>query len=131
MRIAPVARSGYAPRPVPQPEIHVKNLYAKKKQKWLEIFSLDAEVQMRPALSLGCLCFVLVGCPVGIWLSKSDYLSAFITCFLPIVVLYYPLLLCSTNFARDGKLPAFIALWLANIVMGLISPVLYWNLLKH
>ena len=46
------------------------------------------EYQMRPALALGCLCFVLVGCPVGIWFSRSDYLSSFITCFLPIIVLY-------------------------------------------
>ncbi len=51
---------------------------------------LVTELHMRPALALGCLCFVLVGCPVGIWFSRSDYLSAFITCFLPIVVIYYP-----------------------------------------
>ena len=43
---------------------------------------LDVELLMRPALSVGCLCFILVGCPVGIWFSRSDYLSAFIICFL-------------------------------------------------
>lgn len=110
---------------------HIKNLKNIHRHRQVEINCVSAELSMRPALSFGCLFFVLIGCPVGIWFSKSDYLSAFITCFLPIVVLYYPLLLCSTNFARDGKLPAFIALWLANGVMGLISPVLYWNLLKH
>ena len=64
--------------------------------------SIDAERHMRPALALGCLCFALVGCPVGIWFSKSDYLSAFITCFLPIVIVYYPLMLCGINMARSG-----------------------------
>ena len=68
------------------------------------IQQIDAEVQMRPALSFGCLCFVLIGCPVGIWFSRSDYLSAFITCFLPIVFIYYPLMLCGTNYAKQGKL---------------------------
>ena len=67
---------------------------------------------LRPAIALGCLCFVLVGCPVGIWLSRSDYLSAFITCFLPIVFLYYPMLLCGTNFAKSGTLPTAAAIFL-------------------
>lgn len=86
---------------------------------------------MRPALSFGCLFFVLVGCPVGIWFSRSDYLSAFITCFLPIVFLYYPLQLCSTNLAKDGKLQPTIALWLANAAIGLIALGLFRRLLKN
>src|SRR5262249_21348409 len=60
---------------------HIKNLQNVLKHKQLERRCVDAEIHMRPALSFGCLFFVLVGCPVGIWFSKSDYLSAFITCF--------------------------------------------------
>src|SRR6266702_5891954 len=59
--------------------------------------ALDTELQMRPALAFGCFFFVLIGCPVGIWFSRSDYLSAFITCFIPIVIVYYPLVLCGTS----------------------------------
>lgn len=101
------------------------------RHKQLELNSLAAELQMRPALSFGCLCFVLVGCPVGIWFSRSDYLSAFITCFLPIVFIYYPLLLCGNNLARDGKLPPLVAIWGANAAMMLIAAGLYRQLLKH
>ena len=78
------------------------------------VHQIDAEFQMRPALALGCLCFVLIGCPVGIWFSRSDYLSAFITCFLPIVFVYYPLMLCGTNFAKEGKLPPMATVWAAD-----------------
>jgi lipopolysaccharide export system permease protein len=92
---------------------------------------LSTEMQMRPALSFGCLFFVLVGCPVGIWFSRSDYLSAFITCFLPIVFIYYPLQLCSTNLAKDGKLDAAIALWLANGAMGVMAFFLFGRLVKN
>jgi lipopolysaccharide export system permease protein len=92
---------------------------------------LSTEIQMRPALSFGCLFFVLVGCPVGIWFSRSDYLSAFITCFLPIVFIYYPLQLCSTNLAKDGKLDAALALWLANGAMGVIAVFLFGRLVKN
>ncbi len=110
---------------------HLSNLHMIHRAKQLELNSLAAELQMRPALSFGCLCFVLVGCPVGIWFSKSDFLSAFITCFLPIVFLYYPLLLCGNNLARDGKLAPAIGIWAANGVMAIIALLMFRQLLRH
>ena len=73
--------------------------------------SVEVEIQMRPALAVGCLCFVLIGCPVGIWASRSDYLSTFVICFLPTVFAYYPLVLAGGNMAKDGKLPVVPAVW--------------------
>ena len=60
----------------------------------------------------------MVGCPIGIWFSKSDYLGAFITCFLPIVVMYYPLLLCGINMGKGGSVHPGISIWVANAMMG-------------
>ncbi|CAN5425678.1 LptF/LptG family permease [soil metagenome] len=93
--------------------------------------SLDTELQMRPALSFGCFFFVLIGCPVGIWFSRSDYLSAFITCFIPIVLIYYPIQLCSTNLAKDGKLHPAVALWIANAILGATALGLFRKLLRN
>ena len=86
---------------------------------------------MRPALSVGCLCFILVGCPVGIWFSRSDYLSSFITCFLPIVIVYYPLMMCGTGFAKEGKFEPLVLVWGANVIIGLIGLVLFRRLLRN
>ncbi len=110
---------------------HFDNLKMVERDKHQRLLTLDTELQMRPALSFGCLFFVLIGCPVGIWISRSDYLSAFITCFLPIVFLYYPLQLCCTNLAKDGKLEPVLALWAANAAMGLIALMLFRRLLKN
>jgi len=110
---------------------HIKNLDSALQVRKGELYSLDTELHMRPALAFGCLCFVLVGCPVGIWFSRSDYLSAFITCFLPIVFIYYPLLLCGNSFAKQGKITAAVAMWMANALMFLIAGVLFRRLLKH
>ena len=112
-------------------DVHIGHLRSALQEHRGMLQALETELHMRPALSFGCLFFVLVGCPVGIWFSKSDYLSAFITCFLPIVFLYYPLLLCATNFAKQGKAPAYLALWAPNAVIGLIALVLFRRLLKH
>jgi lipopolysaccharide export system permease protein len=92
---------------------------------------LDVELLMRPALSLGCLFFIMVGCPIGIWFSRSDYLSSFITCFLPIVFLYYPLMLCGTNLAKEGKINAFVLVWGANVVIGSIGLGLFYKLVRN
>jgi lipopolysaccharide export system permease protein len=110
---------------------HLGNLKVMKHQFHQELHSLDTELYMRPALSLGCLCFVLVGCPVGIWFSRSDYLSAFSTCFLPIVFLYYPMLLCGGNLAKDGKLHEGLAMGAADAAMALIAVPLFRRLLKN
>lgn len=109
---------------------HAINLEHKAKALRAELLALLAEFQMRPALALGCLFFVLVGCPVGIWFSKSDYLSSFITCFLPIIIIYYPLVLAGTGLAKEGHNP-ILTVWLADIVMGLLSLVLFWRLTRY
>jgi lipopolysaccharide export system permease protein len=110
---------------------HIANLTAEKKRRQIEVTSLDAELLMRPALSLGCFCFVLVGCPVGIWFGRSDYLSAFITSFLPNVFIYYPLYLCGTNLAKQGKMPLIAGIWAANSVMALIGVALFKRLMRN
>jgi lipopolysaccharide export system permease protein len=109
---------------------HEKNLHSKIRMLDGMIAGIDAEFHMRPALALGCMCFVLVGCPVGIWLSKSDYLSAFITCFLPIIVLYYPLMLSGINLAKTRQLPA-AAIWAANGLMLVIAFALFRRLARN
>jgi lipopolysaccharide export system permease protein len=110
---------------------HIKNLSQGRDTVLNGIRQIDAEFQMRPALSFGCLCFVLIGCPVGIWFSKSDYLSAFITCFLPIVFVYYPLMLCGTNYAKEGRFPPLASVWAANVLVAVVGLFLYGRLLKN
>lgn len=110
---------------------HVKNLEGRLKHEKQQLLFLDVELQMRPALSLGCLCFILVGCPVGIWFSKGDYLSAFITCFLPVAVSYYPLMLCGTGMAKEGKLDILAMVWGADIMLACAGLVLLWRVTRN
>jgi lipopolysaccharide export system permease protein len=108
-----------------------KDLLSRAQFFQLQVTVLDVELQMRPALSVGCLCFILVGCPVGIWFSRSDYLSSFITCFLPIVFIYYPLMLCGTGMAKEGRLHLVPLVWGADALVGVVGLVLFWRLLKN
>jgi lipopolysaccharide export system permease protein len=110
---------------------HLVQLRGAVKQATNDINNVQTEMLMRPALALGCFCFVVIGCPIGIWFSKSDYLSAFITCFLPIVFIYYPLLLCGANLAKTGKLHVVLAVGAADGLLALAALPLYRKLLQH
>jgi len=68
---------------------------------------------------------------VGLWANRADYLSTFVVCFLPAIIVYYPLLLAGSNFGKDGKLPMFLGVWLANIVVGTLALLLTIRLLRR
>jgi len=79
---------------------------------------LHTEPWRRWANGFSCLCFVLVGAPVAIRMRFSEFIASFFACFLPILVVYYPLLAVSVDQAKDGALPPQ-AVWLGNIVLAL------------
>jgi len=95
------------------------------------IRNIQAEYYLRPALACGCLLFALLGCPVGIWANRADYLSTFVICFLPALFIYYPLLLAGSGMGKDGKLPLGLGCWSANIAIGVAAVVLNARLLRR
>ncbi len=110
---------------------HIKNLVNQRKERDTLLLMVESEFYIRPAFALGCLCFAMVACPVGIWFSKSDYLSAFITCFLPIVMFYYPVMLCAINICRSGKVPPWMGIPLADVVMVFAALLLFRKLARN
>jgi lipopolysaccharide export system permease protein len=68
---------------------------------------------------------------VGIWANRADYLSVFVICFLPALLVYYPLQLAGVGLGRDGKLPLPLACWLANLTVGCGALLLNWRLLRR
>ena len=83
---------------------------------------LSVEPPRRWATGFCCFFFVLLGAPLAIWMRKSDFFSSFFACFLPILLLYYPLLMFGLSQAKNGTLPP-MCVWTANIGIGLIG---YW-----
>ena len=107
---------------------HYRNVYRGQAR---EVRCFEAEKHLRPALALGCMCFVLTGVPIGIWANRADFLSSFIIGFLPIIITYYPILICGTNFAKDGRLPIPLAMWSANAIFAVIAVGMCWRLTRR
>lgn len=95
------------------------------------IRNIEAEFYTRPALACGCLLFALLGCPVGIWANRADYLSTFVICFLPALFIYYPLALAGCGMGKDGKFPLGLGCWAADIVVGIVALGLNMRLLRR
>ena len=96
-----------------------------------QVRNVQAEFYTRPALAVGCLVFALIGCPVGIWANRADYLSTFVICWLPTMLAYYPLLFAGSNLGKDGKIPLGLGCWLANIAVGAAGLALTVRLLRR
>lgn len=84
------------------------------------LYRLHTEPWRRWANGFSCLCFVLIGIPVSMWLRFSEMLASFFVCFLPILVVYYPLIAVSVDKSKDGVLPP-ASVWLGNILLALVG----------
>ena len=79
---------------------------------------LKTEPHRRWANGFSCLCFVLIGAPMAIRLRHGEIWGSFFACFLPILLVYYPMLAGCLDLAKDGALPPQ-AVWLGNMVLAL------------
>ena len=61
---------------------------------------------------------MLIGAPMAIRLRNSDVFTSFFACFLPILVVYYPLLIYGVDQAKDGNLPTY-SVWMGNVILAL------------
>jgi len=80
----------------------------------------------RWANGFSCLCFVLVGAPMAIRMRNADFLTSFFLCFLPILVVYYPVFILGVDQAKRGSVPP-VAVWLGNVLIVLWG----WWLLRR
>ncbi len=91
---------------------------------------LITEPWRRWANGFSCLLFVFAGAPLAIKLQNADVWSSFGTCFIPILIVYYPLLAFGLDRAKTGSLPPY-TVWLANVVMLVIGFVLIRKMTRH
>ena len=81
------------------------------------LYRLSAEPHRRWANGFSCLGFVLIGAPMAIRRRHGEFWGSFFACFLPILLVYYPMLVGCVDRAKDGVFPPQ-AVWLGNIVLA-------------
>jgi len=77
----------------------------------------------RWANGFSCLAFAIIGIPVALRLRTGNYATTFGACFVPILLLYYPLFMFGLNGAKTSTLPAW-SVWLGNVACVAIGALL-------
>ncbi len=85
------------------------------------------ELHNRFSYPAACVVLMLVGVPLGVISRRGGKSSGFVFTLL-LVVLYYVLSYTGVALARQGKLPVFAAVWLANIVFAATGVFLLWQM---
>jgi len=94
------------------------------------LHKLQTEPWRRWASGFSCLCFVLVGVPLAILWRRADVMSTFAICFIPILLIYYPLLAFGLDRAKAGALPPY-TVWAANLLLVAIGVYLLRRVIRY
>ena len=97
---------------------------------WHLIYRLQTEPYRRLSNGFTCLCFVLIGIPVAMVWRHADVLTNFFVCFVPVLAVYYPLLMLSEALSTSGKLWP-ISFWISNTVFIVSGIFLLRRIVQH
>jgi LPS export ABC transporter permease LptG/LPS export ABC transporter permease LptF len=81
------------------------------------------ELNKRLSYPAACLVLMLVGVPLGMASRRGGKSAGFVLTIL-LVFVYYFLSIIGVALARQGKLPPFAGVWLANVIFGVCGVVL-------
>ena len=85
------------------------------------------ELNKRFAYPAACLVLMLVGVPLGVTSRRGGKSSALVAT-IGLVVVYYSLSLIGIALARQNWIPAFLAVWMANLLFTAGGVILLWQM---
>lgn len=94
------------------------------------LYRLYSEPWRRWANGFSCFFFVWVGAPLAVRLRNADLWTSFGLCFLPILIIYYPLMAYGVDRAKAGALPPY-AVWLGNLLLLGVGYLLLRRVIRY
>jgi lipopolysaccharide export system permease protein len=96
------------------------NLWSMERQALLRrAASLSVEIHKKFALPVACVVFVLIGAPIGMRVRRAGPAVAFAS--IGFFLFYYVCLIGGEELANRLLLPAWFAIWIANLVLGALG----------
>ncbi len=105
----------------------LKEEIAKLKKGKIDPTPLIVEINKKISLAFSCFVFILVGIPLAIITRRREKSLNFGIAFL-IVGIYYLLLISAEAFSLRGMLNPTLAMWLPDIIFGLIGSILTFRI---
>jgi len=92
---------------------------------------LNTEIHSRYAMAGSCLFFAFVGGPFAVMQARRQFITSFIMCFLPILLVYYPVTLLMVNLGKSGTVDPAWAMWVPNAILGAAGVWILRRVIQH
>ena len=89
------------------------------------------EIHSRFSMAASCLFFTLVGGPFAMLQARRQFITSFIMCFLPILIIYYPVMFLMVNLAKTGTVDPWWAMWVPNVILGTAGAIVLKKVVQH
>ena len=89
------------------------------------------EIYSRFSMAASCLFFTLVGGPFSMLQARRQFITSFILCFLPILLVYYPVMFLMVNLAKTGTVDPAYGMWLPNLILGIAGMYVLRKVVQH
>lgn len=80
-------------------------------------YDLLCEYHRRFSIALAPLVFSLIGSALGIAIRRGSKLAGIGVTTIPVLLVYYPLIMLGNKLGHDGSIPPILAMWLPNLVV--------------
>lgn len=90
-----------------------------------------AEIHNRFSMSASCWFFAFLGGPFAMLQARRQFITSFIICFLPILVVYYPVMFLMMNLCKTGTLSPWWAMWVPNMIIGAAGFLVLRKVVQH
>ena len=89
------------------------------------------EIHSRYAMAGSCLFFTILGGPFSVLQAKRQFITSFIMCFLPILLVYYPVTFLMVNLGKNGTVDPSWAMWIPNVLLAVVSFFVIRRVIQH
>jgi len=105
----------------------LKNKISSLRKENIDPTPLIIQINEKLTLALSCLAFILLGAPLAV-ITRRREKSINIGIAVLIIVVYYPLLIGSEALGIQGYINPELAMWIPNILFGIIGALLTYKL---
>jgi len=97
----------------------------------IEERKLRTEIHGRFSMAASCLFFAFVGGPFSMLQARRQFMTSFIICFLPILLVYYPVMFLMANLCKTGSVQPVWAMWIPNAILLIAGLTIFRSVVRH
>ncbi|HEY3258032.1 MAG TPA: LptF/LptG family permease, partial [Gemmatimonadaceae bacterium] len=130
--VTPAMRDAEAPPEVPDASIPslLESARMQVRDALISVNLYQVEIHKKFALAAACFVLALLGAPIALRFPRGG-VGLTIGVSLIVFGLYYVALIAGESLARRGLMPAFVSMWMANIIFTIIALVLLAHMGKE